>query len=91
MDQKLSETDIKHRLNELDGWSIADGQLTKQFVLADFGAAMAFVNKVAQLAELASHHPDIKISYNKVGLALSTHSAGGLTDKDFELAKILKP
>jgi 4a-hydroxytetrahydrobiopterin dehydratase len=60
--------------------------LTRTFVFKDFLASLAFVNQVAGLAEKAGHHPDIDIRYNKVRLGLVTHSAGGLTAKDFDLA-----
>jgi 4a-hydroxytetrahydrobiopterin dehydratase len=58
------------------------------FAFGDFRAGMAFVNKVADAAEAADHHPDIDIRYNKVRLALVTHDAGGLTNKDFDLAAL---
>ena len=62
------------------------GDLVRIFKFEDFRAAMRFVNQVAELAEEAGHHPDIDIRYNRVRLALVTHDAGGLTNKDFELA-----
>jgi 4a-hydroxytetrahydrobiopterin dehydratase len=62
-------------------------EIKKEFVFADFAAAMVFVNKVAELAEAEGHHPDILIEYNKVTLTLSTHDVGGLTEKDFALEK----
>jgi len=60
--------------------------LVRTFTFQDFVGALRFVNRVADLAEAASHHPDIDIRYNRVRLALTTHDAGGLTGKDFELA-----
>ena len=74
------------KLALLPGWEIKDGQLAKTFIAADFQAAIAFVVRIAFFAEAADHHPDIAIAYNKVGIALSTHSEGGITEKDFELA-----
>jgi 4a-hydroxytetrahydrobiopterin dehydratase len=68
-------------------WEISDGQLTRTVTRKDFRDALLFVNAVGFLAERANHHPDILISWNKVTLALVTHSAGGLTAKDFELAR----
>jgi 4a-hydroxytetrahydrobiopterin dehydratase len=62
--------------------------LTRTFSFKDFSAALAFVNKVGEQAEKANHHPDIDIRYNRVRLSLVTHSAGGLTAKDFDLAAI---
>ena len=64
-----------------------NGEITKLYKFPDFKEAMGFVNRVADLAEEADHHPDILIRYNKVTLTLSTHSAGGLTEKDSQLAR----
>jgi 4a-hydroxytetrahydrobiopterin dehydratase len=70
------------------GWSEDSGALVRDFEHKDFAGAMAFVNRVADLAEEANHHPDILIhGWNKVRLTLSTHSEGGVTDKDRELAE----
>ena len=69
-----------------EGWAIAGETMTKTFVLKDFNAALGFVTRVGLLAEVADHHPDIDIRWNKVTLALSTHSEGALTEKDTELA-----
>jgi 4a-hydroxytetrahydrobiopterin dehydratase len=68
-------------------WSLDGGNLVRTFSFGDFREAMSFVNAVAALAERAGHHPDIDIRYNKVRLALSSHDAGGITEKDFQLAK----
>jgi 4a-hydroxytetrahydrobiopterin dehydratase len=73
-------------LETLPDWKIESGELVRVFKFEDFLAAMRFVNKVAELAETAGHHPDLDIRYNKVRLALVTHDAGGLTKKDFDLA-----
>jgi len=67
-----------------------NNEITKTFVLTDFVHAMGFVNQVALLAEKANHHPDIDIRWNKVKLTLATHSAGGLTAQDFDLAKAIE-
>ncbi len=82
----LSPEAAQSRLTQLPGWQIESGELVRTFEFKDFVAALAFVNKVGKLAEQASHHPDIDIRYNRVRLALVTHSAGGLTEKDFDLA-----
>lgn len=83
----LSEDQIAARLSGADGWE-QDGQAIRRTVkLGDFREAMLFVGAVAYLAEAANHHPDIAISWNRVTLTLSTHSAGGLTAGDFELAE----
>ncbi len=69
------------------GWDERDGALSKDFRFKDFAEALAFVNRVGQLAEQADHHPDIDIRWNTVTLRLSTHSAGNVvTDKDRDLA-----
>lgn len=86
--QKLAQDNIEQELAALPEWSlIADDAIQRTFGFEDFADAMAFVNKVADLAEQSQHHPDILIRYNKVTLTLSTHSAGGLTEKDFDLAE----
>ena len=82
----LTEDEIERRLGTLHGWQRKGSDILKVFEHKDFVRAMGFVNSVALLAEKANHHPDIDIRWNKVTLALSTHSAGGLTDKDFTLA-----
>lgn len=83
----LSEADIERRLSAAGEWH-RDGQaIVRDIQLADFAAAIALVNSVAELAQAANHHPDILIhGWNKVRLTLSTHSQGGLTDADFVLA-----
>ena len=83
----LSGADISSRLTSLNGWQHQNGELVRTFQFADFRASLAFVNRVGDLAEAAGHHPDIDIRYNKVHLALVTHDAGGITTKDFDLAK----
>lgn len=83
---KLSTTEIQQKLKELNGWQLADDTIKKQFVFESFMPAVQFVNRVAEKAEAADHHPDITINYRKVTMVLSTHSAGGLTQKDFALA-----
>jgi len=82
----LSEDDIAQALSTVS-WKRDRDRLTRTVKLADFRAAMAFVNQVADVAEALNHHPDISISWNRVDLAVSTHDSGGLTVKDFELAR----
>ncbi len=83
----LSKDRVSNELKTLKGWALVGTEIRKTFELKDFVRAMGFVNSVALLAEKANHHPDIDIRWNKVTLTLSTHSAGGLTEKDFGLAK----
>ena len=75
------------RMGAAAGWAYEDGALRRQFSFPGFADAMAFVNRVAELAERANHHPDITINYNRVGIALSTHDAGGVAEKDVDLAR----
>jgi 4a-hydroxytetrahydrobiopterin dehydratase len=84
---KLNAAQIKTGLRTLPEWKKTGSTITRTFQLKDFVAAMKFVNTVAKLAEKAWHHPDIDIRWNKVTLTLTTHSEGGLTEKDFKLAK----
>ncbi len=86
MPGRLSDDDVSTRLVGLD-WTREGDELVKQRTLRDFAAAMTFVNGVASLAEQANHHPDIAISWNRVTLRLTTHSAGGLTPLDLDLAR----
>lgn len=83
----LSETEIKTKLEALPEWSTDGTEISRTFQFEDFVAAVDFVNRLVEPAESAQHHPDIVISYNKVTVNLSTHDAGGLTDKDFTLAE----
>jgi len=70
-----------------DGWSEVDGALERTFTCKDFREALAFVNSVGDLAETENHHPDIAIHYNRVTLRWWSHTAGGITDRDRELAE----
>jgi 4a-hydroxytetrahydrobiopterin dehydratase len=83
----LKKTDVQKHLKALTDWTLKGGQISRQYKFSDFVAAMAFVNHVAVEAEKLDHHPDILIKYNRVKLTLSTHSAGGLTELDFKLAR----
>ena len=85
--EKLPQEDIQARLESFPDWSINGDALQRTFSFEDFLGAMAFVNRVADLAEGHHHHPDIMIRYNKVTLTLTTHDAGGLTEKDFTFAR----
>jgi 4a-hydroxytetrahydrobiopterin dehydratase len=82
----LSNEEATVRLRALPEWKIVSGELVRTFQFKDFRAALGFVNHVGELAEEAGHHPDIDIRYNRVRLGLITHDAGGLTEKDFDLA-----
>ena len=87
MTQRLDDQQIDDELAALPAWSRVGDEIHAHFKAPDFVKALALVNSVGALAESAGHHPDIDIRYNAVTLALTTHDAGGLTDKDFALAK----
>ncbi len=85
--QKLSAEQIQEYLGDLPSWSLNGESLQRTFRFDDFVGSMAFVKKIATLAEKMKHHPDIMIRFNKVTLTLSTHDAGGITENDFTLAR----
>ena len=82
----LSEDEIRTRLKALAGWELGDGAIRKEYRFDTFPQAVAFVVAAAFSAEAANHHPDLDIRYNRVQVELSTHSEGGVTEKDVELA-----
>ena len=82
----FSPAQITQGLAAIPNWRLENGSLARSFSFSDFREAMSFVNSVAAAAERAGHHPDIDIRYNKVNLALSSHDAGGITERDFSLA-----
>ena len=83
MAKRLTDTEIQERLATLGGWTLDGNAIRKQYTLGGFPDAVAFVARLAFDAEAADHHPDILINYKRVTLTYSTHSEGGLTDKDF--------
>lgn len=83
----LSKNEIQLKLKDMRGWSHQGKAIQKRYTLKSFVPAMGLVNKIAEAAERAQHHPDITINYNVVGIALSTHSEGGVTQKDIDLAQ----
>ena len=85
--EKLSPTAVTEQLTTLGDWRLSDGKLNLQLVFADFVTAFDFMSKVAVLAEAAGHHPEWSNVYNRVEIDLTTHDAGGITMKDFDLAK----
>ena len=84
---KLAQAEIESALRELPGWSIRNGMLVKTFKHESFPEAIVFVNAVAQVAELANHHPDIDVRYSNITLSLVTHDEGGITPRDVDLAR----
>jgi 4a-hydroxytetrahydrobiopterin dehydratase len=82
----LSQSEIDTLLKANPDWKLESGKLVRDWTFKDFGQAMAFVNRVAELAEAAGHHPDIDIRYNQVRLGLVSHDAGGITVRDSKMA-----
>jgi 4a-hydroxytetrahydrobiopterin dehydratase len=88
MDRKrLSDDQIKGRLQELKGWTLRDGKLHREFQFKDFITAFGFMSSVALIAESMNHHPNWSNVYNKVTVDLTTHDAGGVTEFDVEFAR----
>jgi len=84
---KLTAAEIKTALATVPEWKPSGNAIARTYQFKDFPGAILFVNAVAELAEEAAHHPDIDIRWNRVTLTLTTHDAGGLTEKDFALAR----
>jgi 4a-hydroxytetrahydrobiopterin dehydratase len=84
---KLARDDAEARLRDLKGWALEGDAIRKQYTFGSFREAVSFIVRLAFEAEEADHHPDILISYKRVTLTWSTHSEGGLTEKDFAGAK----
>jgi 4a-hydroxytetrahydrobiopterin dehydratase len=87
MRQKLSDLEIQRALGALPGWSRRGDTLMKTFAFEKFADGIAFVGRVAKVADEMDHHPDIDIRYTKITMSLSTHDAGGITDSDLKLAQ----
>ena len=87
---KLTPNQMDIAMKEIPDWKInSNGEIEKTFTFTGFAQSLLFVNAVGLFAESKNHHPDILIQWNKVRLALTTHDSGGLTEKDFELAKLV--
>jgi 4a-hydroxytetrahydrobiopterin dehydratase len=87
MAERLSDIAIQRELGSLSGWSRRGEMITKTFQFRNFLTGISFVSAVAKAAEAADHHPDIDIRYTKIVCTLSTHSAGGITQKDLDMAR----
>ncbi len=83
---RLADDEITRRLSTLPGWSLAAGKLRREFLFDDFSGAFGFMARAALVAEKMDHHPDWSNVWNRVAVELWTHDAGGITDRDFELA-----
>jgi 4a-hydroxytetrahydrobiopterin dehydratase len=86
---RLNDSEIQTQLQQLPDWTFTGSSIALVKTLGNFVEAIAFVNQLVEPAEAANHHPDIAISYNKVTVTLTTHDAGGLTQKDFDLAQVV--
>lgn len=84
---RLSESEIADGLNGLNSWTLRGNKIARKLEFPSFNDAIAFINKIAPLADQADHHPEIFNVYNQVVLELTTHDSGGLTHKDFDLAR----
>ena len=87
MTTRLDRQQVAERMQKLPEWTLHGDQIEQLLTFANFVDAMIFVNRVAEIAEEEGHHPEIRIVYNRVTLILSTHDAGGLTEKDFRMAR----
>jgi len=87
---KLTDAELAAALEELPGWKVEDGMLTKQFEFGAYLSGLEFATTVGQEAERRDHHPDMLVTWRKVKVLLSTHSEGGITEKDTGLAKFIE-
>ena len=85
--ERLSAEEVKRRLEELEGWKLEGDYIVKEFSTKNWKTTMFVVNTIAGLAEVHWHHPDLEVGFKRVKVKLTTHEAGGLTEKDFELAR----
>ena len=83
----LERDEIDHRIRELDGWDLEGNAIVKQFKRGDFSGSVELVDRIAPVANEMNHHPDLGISWDTVTVTITTHSEGGLTASDFELAE----
>jgi 4a-hydroxytetrahydrobiopterin dehydratase len=86
MSDLLSSTEVIEALSNLNNWQVQDSQIKSEFIFSNFVEALSFIVKIGLLSEKANHHPEIWNVYNRVSITLSTHDAGGITDKDIMLA-----
>lgn len=90
MPEKLTETEIENELHRLDGWSVQAGKLHREYRFADFVHAFGFMATCATAIEARNHHPEWFNVWNRVTVDLTTHDAGGISRKDFELAHVME-
>ncbi len=85
--EKLSEEKVKEALRDLEGWSLGEGFIYKEFSTKNWKETLFLVNAIGGIAEARWHHPDLEVSFKKLKVKLTTHEAGGITEKDINLAK----
>lgn len=85
--KKMSKEEIENALADLSGWKTENAQLKKRFSFANFAAALSFVNRVGAIAEASDHHPDVLFGWGYAEFFITTHDAGGITERDFALAR----
>ncbi|HKI58296.1 MAG TPA: 4a-hydroxytetrahydrobiopterin dehydratase [Trueperaceae bacterium] len=90
MPQTLDDNAVRDRLSDLEGWTLRSGKLHKEYGFRDFSEAFGFLSRVALLAEKRNHHPEIRNSYSTVVIELVSHDAGGVTDKDIDMAEAIQ-
>lgn len=86
---QLTDAQVQQGIASLDGWRLSDDKLFRRYEFADFIAAFGFMAKVALLAETANHHPEWLNVYNRVDIWLTSHDIGGISERDFELARAI--
>ena len=84
--ERLDDQQIQERLDSLPGWSLREGKLYREYAFEDFVGAFGFMSKAALMAERMNHHPEWSNVYNRVTVRLTTHDAGGITERDLKLA-----
>lgn len=89
MTELLTDIGIQRELGTLNGWARRGGAIVKTYQFRSFPEGIAFIGRVAELAETAGHHPDIDIRYTKIICSLSTHDSGGITQKDLDMARAM--
>jgi 4a-hydroxytetrahydrobiopterin dehydratase len=88
MRTKLDQQQIEENLKVVVGWKVHEGKLTKTFEFASYASGVLFASAVAQQADQMDHHPDLAITYQKVTVAVNTHDVGGISHRDFDLARV---
>lgn len=87
--QRLTVEEIEKNLNDLQGWTIANEKLARKFTFKNFAESLEFINRIGAIAEKFDHHPDVLFGWGYAEIFITTHDAGGITQRDFELAKAI--